>query len=56
MLQNEIWTLESEIRELEMVHENITPMEETSEPKPRRHLPDIPKGKSDHFESEKHPS
>ena len=30
LLQNEIWTLESELRELEMVHEDITPMEETS--------------------------
>ena len=55
MLQNEIWTLESELRELEMVHEDVTPMEETSEQKPRRHLPETPRGRSDHFESEKTP-
>ena len=55
LLQNKIWTLESELRELEMVHEDITPMEETSEQKPRRQLPEIPRGRSDHFESEKPP-
>ena len=27
-------------------------MEETSEQKPRRHLPNIPTGRNDHFESE----
>ena len=55
LFQNEIWTLESELRELEMVHEDITPTEETSEQKPRRQLPNIPRGRSDHFESEKPP-
>ena len=55
MLQNEIWPLESELRELEMVHENITPVEETSEQKPRRHLPEIPRGLMDGWVRVLHP-
>ena len=52
LLQTEIWTLESELRELDMLHEDRTPTEETSRHKPKRHLPSIPRGRADHFEYE----
>ena len=53
LLQNAIMTLENELQELDMHHEGITLVKETSEKEPRRHLPDIPNERSDHLRSEK---
>ena len=47
ILQNEVLKLESELRELEMLDEQIHE-EEAREDRPRRRLPDIPSGRSDH--------
>ena len=55
LLQNEIMMLESELRELEIVQEDISPMEVSSEQRPRRHLPNIPLGRSERSEAENHP-
>ena len=55
LLQNEIMMLESELRELEIVQEDISPMEVSSEQRPRRHLPNIPFGRSERSEAERPP-
>ena len=55
LLQNEIMMLESELRELEIVQEDISPMEVSSEQKTRRHLPDITLGRSERSEAERPP-
>ena len=47
LFQNEILSLESELRELEM-HDEQVHREESRDEKPRRHLPDIPFGRRDH--------
>ena len=55
LLQNEIMMLESELRELEIVQEDISPMEVSSEQRTRRHLPNIPLVRSERSEAERPP-
>ena len=55
LLQNEIMKLESELRELEIVQEDISPMEVSGEQRQRRHLPNIPLGMSERSEAERPP-
>ena len=45
--------LESELRELEIVQKDISPMEVSSEQRQRRHLPNIPLGRSERSEAER---
>ena len=47
LLQNELLSLESELRELEMCDEQVH-TEESGDERPRRHVPDIPFGRRDH--------
>ena len=60
-LNSEILTLESELRQLELQQEGVAMDEEPrserprSEQKPRRHLPDIPRGRRVHFDTEDPP-
>ena len=55
LLQNEIMMLESELRELDIVQEDNSPMEVSSEQRPRRHLPNIPLGRSERSEADRPP-
>ena len=54
LLQNEVLTLESELRELEMIDEQMN--KEDREETYRRRLPDIPSGRSDHVTRQDIPS
>ena len=60
-LNSEILTIESELRQLELQQEGVAMDEEPrserprSEQKPRRHLPDIPRGRRVHFDTEDPP-
>ena len=47
--------LESEFRELEIVQEDISSMEVSSEQRPRSHLPNIPLGRSKRSTAERPP-
>ena len=53
-LQNEVLALESELRMLEIEGDQIHG-EESTDTRPRRHLPDIPRGRSDHVSTSKPP-
>ena len=49
LLQNEIICLESELRQLELQHEGAKMREQTSKQRPRRVLPEKPRGRRAHI-------
>lgn len=51
LIHNEILTLESELRQLELEQEGWTREAESSRKKPKRHLPDIPESRRVSFET-----
>ena len=55
LLQNEIFSLERELSQLEVQQEEGATNEPSSEEKPRRHLPDLPRGRRVHFDSKEPP-
>ena len=55
LLQNEIFSLERELRQLEVQQEEGATNEPSSEEKPRRHLPDLPRGRRVHFDTKEPP-
>ena len=55
LLQNKIFSLERELSQLEVQQEEGATKEPSSEEKPRRHLPDLPRGRRVHFETKEPP-
>ena len=55
LLQNEIFSLERELCQLEVQQEEGATNEPSSEEKPRRHLPDLPRGRRVHFDTKEPP-
>ena len=52
LLQTEIWTLESELWKLDMLHKDRTPVEKKQWIKTKETSPKYTRGRSDHFEPE----